>query len=226
MKYRKKTFKQIKILLVLIPILCYSVQAVTKKNITQTLKKVISQEKYIYYQPEAQSAVNHQDSWFAKLADKIFLLIQKLFRLSVIPSVLLYILILVLIGYLVFKLIHFFLHNREINIAKPNQLQDTHYSLDYIKELKYALELFQKGEFKKSLSAAIKSLWLFYHSRDILLFHHSITNREYLQLLREYKQYPEIKNIVIHAEQLVYAKDVINKNECQKIFQQINSIIT
>ena len=101
-----------------------------------------------------------------------------------------------------------------------------HYSLDYNKELRYAEELINKGKHKEAVSRLLNAMWLFYHYHKLIIFNKGITNREYIEILKNQREYKLLQNIVFKAEKAVYSWENINKKDCEKILFNINSIFS
>ncbi len=158
---------------------------------------------------------------------KIFEYINKLFKLSIYPSIALYVIFLLLIVYLVYFIIKKLASSGEKKITGTTDKQQADYfNLDYKRELKSAEDMLNKKKLKEAFSFMLNALWLFYHYQKVIIYNRSITNREYMGLLKARAEYSILKSIVLNAEKAVYAGKHINEKDCQEIYSDVYSILS
>ncbi len=205
----------------------------TRKNIKNKLNTIIKQKKYIYLEnPELETPTRKQESFINRIIIKIGIFFLKIYAafLKIFGSKFLAITIFILIFAVLIYLTFYIINKISFaNIKKNKAENDTeidHYSLDYNKELRYAEELINKGKHKEAVSRLLNAMWLFYHYHKLIIFNKGITNREYIEILKNQREYKLLQNIVFKAEKAVYSWENINKKDCEKILFNINSIFS
>ena len=62
--------------------------------------------------------------------------------------------------------------------------------------------------------------------KKIIRYNKSVTNREYLETLKNYDDFNILNEIILPAEICVFFKDNINETECREIQKKIINIIS
>jgi hypothetical protein len=99
-------------------------------------------------------------------------------------------------------------------------------SLDFEREFLRSKEFFIGGRFREAIQSCIKAIWLFYNHKGEIHYRKNITNREYLVLLRQYRDSAALEEIIMRAELAIYGDEGITRETCENIHNTVSEIIS
>lgn len=219
------------VLLLILFINCNYIYSQSKQTIQKSLNNILKQEQYSYYNPiQSKNIEKYQNNLAAKISvviEKFFYFIAKIFKKFTFIAMAFFILVSLALLYFIYSLIK----RLALGLNKPknsfnSQFFNDSLNLDYKSELQNAFALMQAGKYKEAISFSINALWLYYHSRKIIIFNQSLTNREYIRLLKQQSEYKILQSIIYEGEKSVYSGVQLNEKSFTTIWENINKIIS
>jgi hypothetical protein len=200
------------------------IPAQSRDDVLHTIQQVTSQEKFQYgVSPDSiQQDSNRLRDFFANVIEEMVKLFQANPGLSLLGLIFVGIVILGAVLLLLRYAGKRLTLQQSFKTAGKNKQK----SLRYQKEFARANQLLDAGKYREAVSAALVSLWLYFHHLRIFTYDESCTNREQLKSLYTYNHKALLKDLVVWEEGLVFAKKDIEKSDVERFFSGIQKIFS